>query len=157
MIRRPLVTLAMGLAFGCVQEPTVPRLRTQEITLRIESSTTVLAPGATDTITVVATSHLTEPVRIIFATNCQILLYVRTRSAHTVVPQGGTHTCIPVPSQMVIPAEGSVSQAFLWNGGNAFDAPGTTRLAAGEYFLLAEMNVGDVRTVAAAVRVTLLP
>jgi hypothetical protein len=158
MSLRPLTILAIVGVTGCVQSPTVPKIASQDITMRIRSSAASIALGQTDTITVTVTNHLTEPLRLVFETSCQILAYVRTQSARVVVPPSGTHDCVKVPSQLSIPSEGSVTREFLWKGMGAFEPPGSaTPLPAGDYFVTAEMTVGSFRASAGGVKVTLLP
>ena len=126
--------------------------------MQIRSSATAISAGQTDTITVTVTNHLTEPLRLVFETSCQILVYVRTQTARVVVPPSGTHDCVNVASQLVIPSEGSISREFLWRGMSAFEPPGSsTRLPAGDYVVTAEMIVGTFRASAGGVKVTLLP
>jgi len=157
MILRPLIPIAF-LATACVQDPTIPKLGDRAIELRVRVSTQQLAAGQSDTISINAINHLPDQVRILFNSTCQILVYIRTKTGDAVVPEGGDYDCIPVPSQLVIPGNGTVTQKFIWKGGTAFDPPGSpTRLPAGDYFVTATMDADGFSVLGFAVKVTLLP
>jgi len=157
MTTRPFIPLALLVTMACVQEATIPKIGEQVIELTIAVSHGELAPGQVDTITVSATNHLEQNVRLVFPTTCQILVYIRNRTSRLVVPEGGSYDCIPVPSQIVFPAMGTVNRQFIWQGGSDFVPPGTAaRLPAGDYFVTATMNAQGYSTSAFAVRITLL-
>jgi hypothetical protein len=157
MIPRPLIPLVL-LTTACVQDPTIPKLGDRAIELRVQVSTQQLAVGQADTISINAINHLADQARILFNTTCQILVYIRTKTGAAVLPAGGDYECIPVPSQLVIPGNGMVTQKFIWKGGTAFDPPGSpTRLPAGDYFVSAIMNADGFSVPGFAVKITLLP
>lgn len=142
---------------GCVQDPVIPKIGDDPIVLTMAFSTTTFRPGKPDTISVTATSTFTEAVALLFNTDCQILVTIRSATGAPVVPPNGQPTCTPVASQLRIPAEGSVTQRFVWTGVDRFLPTGsTTQLPAGTYFVSAAINATNYSTVAPAVKVELL-
>ncbi len=157
MARRPFVPALIIVSAACVQQSTVPKAPEQTFGLQIRVSSSQLAPGATDTITVSAMNPTADQVRILFPTSCQIEVFIRNTTSQTVVPPGGRYDCVPIPSQMVLPSNGTVEQIFVWKGGSAFYPPGSAqRLPAGDYFISATMVAQGVNSVAFAVKVSLL-
>jgi hypothetical protein len=152
--------IASVLLAACVQGPTVPKLGGGAIELKVRASLASLGPGESDSIVVTATNSLTEIARIRFRVDvpCQILVYIRDQSGRTVLPAGGQHSCVPVPSLLTIPANGSVDRVFIWKGGSAFEPPGSpTRLPPGDYFVSASMDADGFSVPGFAITVTLRP
>ena len=157
MTRRPFIA-SLLVAAACVENPTVPKLGGGAIELKVRASRAEIGPGEADSIVVTAINNLTEQARIRFRVDvpCQILVYIRDQSGRTVVPEGGQHSCVPVPSQLTIPASGSVSRVFIWKGGTMFDPPGSAnRLPPGDYFVSAAMNADGFSVPGFAVTVKL--
>lgn len=156
MTHRLLVVALAGLTLGCQQEPTVPKLGEDPIRLTLSLSTTSFRVGRPDTITVTATSFLTTPAELVFNSDCQILVTIRTTAGAAVVPPNGRHTCAPIASQLIFPPEGTVVRRFIWSGTSDFIPPGSVaRLPPGSYFISATINALNYSTFAPAVRVDL--
>lgn len=152
---RALLLLA-PLFLACSNEPTVPGIGEQLIELRVSPAPTTLAPGQSTTITATLTNTLDEEVLLIFPTTCQILVYVRNETGRVVAPEAG-HNCPRVPSQLGIPALGTVTRTIVWDGRGEFGTGGTTaRLPAGKYFVSARLEADNYRTVGFPVLVTLV-
>jgi hypothetical protein len=143
---------------ACVQSPAAPRVEDQPISLTVSVSTSSIRIGDTDTITVTASNRLSNQVRLVFPTTCQIKVYIRDARGRIHVPNGGRYECVPVPTQIIFPANGSVSRQFIWRGYDQFDPPGSqTPLPPGTYFVSAEMTADGYSTFAFPVRVDILP
>lgn len=157
MTRRWLSLALAPVIAGCTQEPTIPKIEEEPITLSMAFSTTTFRQGTPDTISVTATSKLTTSATIQFASDCQIVVTIRNQSGTPVVPPNGNPTCIPLATNLVIPAEGSVTQRFIWTGADTFTPPGsTTMLPPGTYFVSSSISALNYSTVAPAVKVELL-
>jgi len=160
MFRRwiPLALVAPLALVGCVQEPTVPKVGEQLITLSLSFNTLTFRVGRPDTITVTATSILATPATIGFNSDCQIVVTIRSQAGAAVVPPNGRPLCILRQTILTVPAEGSVVQKFVWNGSDQLTPPGgsSNMLPPGTYFVSAAINGINYSTLAAAVRVTLV-
>lgn len=157
MTRRWLSLAMAPLIGGCSQEPTIPKIEEEPVTLSMAFSATTFRQGKPDTISVTATSTLTDAATIQFASDCQIVVTIRNQGGTAVVPPNGKPTCIPVTTNLVIPAKGSVTQRFVWSGGDNFTPPGSsTLLPPGTYFVSAAINALNYSTVAPAVKVELV-
>ncbi len=157
MTRRWLSLAMAPLFWGCSQDPTIPKIADQPVTLTMALSTTTFRQGKPDTISVTATNLLTYDATIQFGSDCQILVTIRNASGAAVVPPNGRRTCIPITSNLVVPAGGSVTQRFVWTGGDNFVPPAaTTPLPPGTYFVSAAINALNYSTVAPAVKVELV-
>lgn len=156
MTRRLVVVALAALTLGCQQEPTVPRIGTPIIALTMSFRTTSFQVGRPDTITVTATSSFDQAARLLFNTDCQILLTIRNVAGDAVVPPNGRHTCLQLATSLVIPANGTVTRRFVWAGRTEFIPPGSSvALPAGSYFVSASLNATNYSTFAPAVRVEL--
>lgn len=142
---------------GCVQDPVIPKASVDPIVLSLSLSTTTFQRGKPDTIRVTATSALTQDAVLVYDNDCQILVTIRSEAGLAVVPPNGEHSCTPIPSQLRIPAEGSVTQTFVWTGLDRL-APtaSTTLLPPGTYFISARINAANYSTVAPAFKVQLV-
>ena len=156
---RLLIAALLLLTAACVQEPSVPKLGGGAVELKVAASADQIHVGEADTITVTAINNLDQQVRILFAVDptCQILVYVQTSSARTVVPERD-YSCIPIQSQLVIPSTGSVNRKFVWRGDTMLDPPGSeSHLPAGDYYVTAIMRADGFTVPAFSTKVTLLP
>jgi hypothetical protein len=160
MLRRLLAAaLAASAAWtaGCVQDPVIPKVGDDPILLSISLSTTTFRQGKPDTIRVTATNSFPEPVVLVYTNDCQILVTIRSASGVPVVPPNGQPTCIPLASQLRIPAEGSVTQRFVWTGLDRLLPTGsTTFLPPGTYFISAAIRATNYSTTAPAFKVELV-
>lgn len=149
-------TLAAAAA-SCTQDPTVPKLADEPITLSMAFTSTTLQLGTPDTITVTATSLLERPARLYFDSDCQIVLTIRSLAGAVVVPPNNVRTCNERLDSLDIPAAGIVTRRFVWTGTNTVTPPGgaSTPLPAGSYFVSSSINALNYTTVAPAVRVEL--
>lgn len=156
-LRTAVLAALASFGWGCVQDPVIPKARVDPIVLSIAVSTTTFRQGKPDTIRVTATSSFTQPVVLLFNNDCQILVTIRSAAGLPVVPPNGQPTCIPVVSQLRIPAEGSVTQQFVWTGLDRFLPTGsTTLLPPGTYFISAAINATNYSTFAPALKVELV-
>jgi len=160
MFRRLLAAaMAASAAWtaACVQDPVIPKVSDDPIVLSISLSSTTFRQGKADTIRVTATSSFTQPVALLYDNDCQIVVTIRSASGAPVVPPNGLPTCIPVPSQLRIPAEGSVTQLFVWTGLDRLLPTGsTTFLPPGTYYISAAINATNYSTFAPALKVELV-
>ena len=155
-LRRRLAPAAVLLA-ACIQEPTIPTVAEAPIALTMAFSTKAFRVGKADTISVTATSTFTAPARLLFATDCQIQLTIRSARGAAVVPPGGRPTCSGAASALLIPAKGTVTQRFVWTGlDQVLPTASTTTVAPGTYYVSAAINATNYSTVAPAVKVDLL-
>jgi hypothetical protein len=149
----------VALLCACQEDPTVPRLGTPVVELTLTATKQQIRIGEPDTIRVVARNTLTDAgVRLIFGSTCQILVFVHDSRGRVVVPAGGAHACLPIPSQLTIPASQSVTHSVVWTGGSAFTPPvPPTSVPPGTYFVTAQIRASGFSTDAAPVRVTVTP
>ncbi len=160
MTRRLLAAaLAASTAWtaACVQDPVIPKASVDPIVLSISLSTTTFRQGKADTIRVTATSSFTQPVVLVYENDCQILVTIRSAAGTPVVPPNGQPTCVPLPSQLRIPAEGSVTQSFVWTGlDRLLPTASTTLLPTGTYYISAAIDAANYSTFAPALKVELV-
>ena len=151
--------LVAALLGACQEGPTVSRIGTPIVELSVTATKQEIRFGEADTIRVVARNTLTDAgVRLTFGSTCQILVYVSDSRGRVVVPQGGEHSCLPVPSLLTIGASQSVTQTVVWTGGTAFTPPeSATSVPPGVYFVTASIRASGYSTDAPAVRVTVSP
>jgi hypothetical protein len=143
---------------ACVQTPAAPKVEERPITLAVRLSSPAIRVGDVDTITVTASNQLSNAVRLVFPTSCQVKVYIRDARGRTFVPEGERYDCVPIPTQIIFPANGSVTREFVWRGYNQFEPPGSgTPVPAGTYFVSAEMSADGYSTFAFPVRVEILP
>ncbi len=144
------------MALGCSQSPVVPKIGEQPIALSMAFSTTTLQLGRPDTITVTVSNSFDQTARLLFDTDCQVLVTIRSLAGTIVVPPNGVRNCSPIASSLDLPAMGSVTRRFIWTGTADFTPPGSsTALPAGSYFVSAAINATNYSTIAPAVRVEL--
>jgi hypothetical protein len=144
------------LLTACVQEATVPSMGDRVVELRVLPSAATLGPEEILTITASLTNTLDQTVVLGFNTTCQVLIYVRNDAGRIVTPEGGSHSCPGVSTQMTIPALATITREFLWTGRGEFGTGATgPRLPAGRYFVSATLNATNYSTVGFAVLVTL--
>ena len=103
MTRRWLSLAMAPLFWGCSQDPTIPKIADQPVTLTMALSTTTFRQGKPDTIRVTATNLLTYDATIQFGSDCQLLVTIRNASGAAVVPPNGRRTCIPITSNRSAP------------------------------------------------------
>lgn len=148
--------LLLGLLLSaCIQDPSVPKMRS-EVVLRLTVSRSSIRLGEADTIRVTATNNFGEPISIRFPNNCQVFAFIRDARGRIVTPAGGW-TCLPVASTLNLAKDEARTFTFVWTGNNVFagglqPAP----LPPGEYFATATMQAGDFVIHSPPVRVFLL-
>ena len=157
MTRRWFRFALAPLLWGCSQDPTIPKVEEEPITLSLAFSSATFRQGKADTIGVTAQSVLDYDATLQFATDCQILVTIRSASGSAVVPPNGQASCLPITSKLVIPAGGSVTQRFVWTGTDNFTPPGSSAvLPPGTYYVSAAIKALNYSTVAPAVKVELV-
>lgn len=151
------VTAPFALALtACVQEPTIPKVGDQPITLTMVLPSTTFRVGRPDTIHAVVTNLLNQQAEIRFNTNCQIVVSIRNAAGTLVVPSDGRSSCAPLLTSLVLPPESSVTQTFIWAGTTNFSPPGSpTALPPGSYFVSATLDGTNYSTFAPAIRIEL--
>lgn len=156
MVLRKLIPVLVGAAVACSNEADIPSLGEQVIELRVAPSLTTLQPGDSTLITATLTNTLDEDVLLVFSTTCQILVYVSNETGRVVTPAAG-HNCPGIPSQLPIPALGTVTRLVTWDGRAEFGTSGgAPRLPAGKYYVSAQLDAANYRTVGFPVLVTLV-
>ena len=156
MLRRLSVLGVLIAVTGCVQDPSVPRLGSDAVSLSVHASLREVHPGDVDTITVSAVNTTGAALRIVFSSTCQVLVYLKDATGRTVIPAAGGYDCVAVPSLLNIPANDSIVQQYVWDGGPAFiPPPTTTRMSAGTYFVTASLNGDVARAVSLGYRIDL--
>lgn len=157
MRSRLLIVALAAAALSCAQSPTVPKTGDQPITLSLALSATELTLGTPDTITVTATNTFTQTATLLFNSDCQILVTIRSLSGAVVVPPNNVRTCSSLGTSLDIPASSSIVRRFVWTGATDLTPPGSaTALPAGSYFVSAAINAANYSTFAPAVRVELI-
>jgi hypothetical protein len=152
-----VLAASAALTAGCVQDPVIPKVADDPIVLSISLSTTTFRRGKADTIRVTATSSFTEAVTLVYQNDCQFLVTIRSAAGTPVVPPNGQFSCTPIPSQLRIPAAGSVTQAFVWAGGDRLlPTASTTLLPPGTYYISAAIDAANYSTFAPALKVELV-
>ena len=145
-------------ALSCVQDPTVPKIGVDPVTITLSVSTQTLKLGAADTIRVVITNGLTSAVRLTFPSSCQVFVTIRSLAGDVVTPRDGRPQCLPVSSQLTLPVNGTQTFTTIWTGGFDFRPPDTTaKVPLGEYFVSAQLIANGYSTVAPAFKVAVVP
>ena len=143
---------------GCTQDPSVPRLGNDPVTLTLRLSTQTLQVGTPDTISVTVTNTLDQGVRLEFAGLCQVFVTVRNAAGDVVTPRDGRPECLPVPTTLNLAAGGTQVFTVIWTGGFRFAPPDTPeKVPAGAYFVSADLVASGYSTFAPSFRVDVLP
>lgn len=147
----PVVGLSV---LACQQEPTVPKLKLDPVSITLSVSTQTLRAGDPDTIRVVVTNNFDGTVRLLFPTPCQVFVTIRSQAGDIVTPRDGRPGCLPVGSQLTLPLGGSQTFTTIWTGGYDFKPPDTqAKVPAGAYFVSAALIASGYSTLAPAFRV----
>ncbi|HEX4935535.1 MAG TPA: hypothetical protein VFV33_20280, partial [Gemmatimonadaceae bacterium] len=130
MTRRTLAVAVAGMAalvLGCVQDPVIPKTGEEPIVLTLAFSTTAFKIGRPDTISVIATSTLTDTAAIAYGTTCRFNVTIRNAAGATVVPPNGQRVCIALQrvATDTFPPKGRIVRKFVWTGLNDFFPSGT--------------------------------
>ena len=150
-----LPTLA---AIGCVQDPTVPKIGADPVTITLSVSTQTLKLGAADTIRVVIKNDLTTAVRLTFPSSCQVFVTIRSQAGDVVTPRDGRPLCLPVSSQLTLPVNGTQTFTTIWTGGFDFRPPDTaTKVPVGVYFVSAQLIANGYSALAPAFKIDVVP
>ena len=151
--RFTLALLAAG-ATGCSQEPTIPKLDDEPVTMTIAASTRNFTLGKEDTIRVTITNFLDQVARLGFGSSCQVDVYIRSLEGVIVLPSGGRPLCLPGNTTLDIPAQGSITRSFVWDGRDSFvPTISTAFVQPGTYFISAEINALNYSTFVPALKV----
>lgn len=155
------VAVLATLAAGCTQDPVIPKTGTEPIVLTLAFSTTTFKIGKADTISVIATSTLTDSAVIAYGTTCRFDVTIRNAAGTTVVPPNGKRLCIDLQQVATdtFPPKGKITRKFIWTGLSDFIPTGasTTALAPGSYQISAAINALNYSTFAPPVKVDLIP
>lgn len=147
----PVVALA---TLSCQQEPTIPKVKLDPVSITLSVSTQAMRAGDADTIRVVVTNNYDGNVRLFFPTLCQVFITVRSQAGVIVTPRDGRPGCLPTGSQLTLPLGGTRTFTSIWTGGYDFKPPDTsTKVPAGTYFVSATLIASGYSTVAPAFKV----
>lgn len=147
----PIVALA---TLSCQQDPTVPKIGTDPVSITLSVSTQTLRLGDPDTIKVVVTNNVDAEVRLLFPTTCQVFITIRSQAGDIVTPRDGRPGCLNAVSQLRIPLGGSATFTTIWTGGYDFRPPDTSaKVPPGSYFVSAALIASGYSTVAPAFKV----
>jgi hypothetical protein len=147
----PVVVLA---TLSCQQDPTVPKIKLDPVSITLSVSTQSMRAGDADTIKVVVTNNVDGPVRLFFPTTCQVFVTIRSREGDVVTPRDGRPACLSAGSRLDIPFGGSTTFTTVWTGGYDFKPPDTqAKVPAGSYFVSAALIASGYSTVAPAFKV----
>lgn len=150
------IAAAFALATGCSQEPTIPKLDSEPVTLSIAASTRTFTQGTPDTIRITITNFLEQVARLGYANSCQVDVFIRSLEGTIVLPAGGRPLCLPGNTTLDIPAQGSITRSFVWDGRDSFlPTISTEFVAPGTYFISAEINALNYTTFVPALKVDL--
>ncbi|MGQ0646569.1 MAG: hypothetical protein ACT4P7_03300 [Gemmatimonadaceae bacterium] len=151
----PPVLLATS---GCIQEPSVPKVGLDPVSISLTVSTQTLRPGIPDTIRVTVQNNLEQPVRISFDNLCQVFVTIRNQAGDVVTPRNGRPQCLPVQSQLTLVSLGRQVFTTVWTGGFDFAPPDTqAKVPPGAYFVSAELRALGYSTLAPAFKVDVIP
>jgi hypothetical protein len=157
-MRRRSCLLLITAAAGCIQDPNVPRIGTDPVSISLAVSTQTLRLGAADTIRVTVKNNLSQTVRITFDNLCQVFVTIRNQAGDVVTPRDGRPQCLPVQSQLTLAANGSQVFTSVWTGGFDFSPPDTqAKVSPGAYFVSAQLIAVGYSTLAPAFRVDVVP
>ena len=147
----PVVVLA---TLSCQQEPTVPKIALDPVSITLSVSTQSLGAGEADTIRVVVVNNYEGQVRLFFPTTCQVFVTIRSQAGDVVTPRDGRPTCLAAGSQLTLPLGGTQTFTTIWTGGYDFKPPDTSaRVPAGAYFVSAALHASGYSTFAPAFKV----
>lgn len=142
----PVVVLA---TLSCQQEPTVPKVELDPVSITLSVSTQAMRAGDPDTIRVVVVNNFDGQVRLFFPTACQVFVTIRSQAGDIVTPRDGRPGCLAVGSQLTLPLGGTQTFTFVWTGGYDFKPPDTSaKVPAGSYFVSAALIASGYSTVA---------
>lgn len=156
---RVAISLLAALALlGCQQEPTVPRIGLDPVSLSLSVSTQTLQAGKPDTIRAIVKNNLTSTVRLTFDNLCQVFVTVRNQAGDVVTPRDGRPRCLAIQSQMIIAANATQVITTIWTGGFDFLPDDTTaKVPPGQYFVSAQLIARGYSTLAPAFKVEVVP
>lgn len=155
---RRLVLAVLPLVLACQQDLQVPRVGENPVSLELQLSTLTLARGATDTIRATVVNNLDQGIRLSFGNVCQVYVTIRNQAGDVVTPRDGRPQCLPVQSQLTLPAGGRQVYTTLWTGGFDFPPQDTpAKVPPGSYFVSAELIAIGYSTLAPAFKVEVLP
>jgi hypothetical protein len=147
----PVLALA---TLACQQEPTVPKIGQDPVSITLSVSTQTMRVGDPDTITVVVTNNYGAEVQLFFPTICQVFITIRSQDGAIVAPRDGRPGCLAAPSRMRLPLGGSLTFTSIWTGGYDFNPPDTpAKVPPGSYFVSAALVASGYSTVAPAFKV----
>jgi hypothetical protein len=155
MKRRFVLAALASASVGCQQNPEVPTFSQPPVQLTMSLSTTALAIGRNDTIRVTAMNNLDQGVQLQFRTSCQIEVVIRNMQGTRVVPPVNRPVCLPLTSTLTWPANGSITQTFVWTGGLDYLPSDTQqKVPDGTYFVSATMDALGYSTFSPAIKMT---
>lgn len=153
MRRRTSLLLATVVA-GCIQDPSVPKIGTDPVSISLTVSSQTLRVGAADTIRVTVKNNLTQAVRITFDNVCQVYVTIRDVAGDVVTPRDGRPDCLPIQSQLNLAAAATRVYTSVWTGGFDFSPPDTqAKVPPGTYFVSAQLIALGYSTLAPAYRI----
>lgn len=155
--RRSLILTAM-IFLGCQSDPVVPKVQQDPVSIQMTVSTQSLKIGDPDTIRVTIRNNLTQAVRLIFDSSCQVFVTIRSQAGDVVTPRDGRPSCLPVQTQLILQPNGTSVVTSIWTGGYDFKPPDTQeKVPAGAYFVSAQLIALGYTTLAPAYRVDVVP
>jgi hypothetical protein len=148
----------MAVAIGCSQEPSVPKLGNDPVTVTLSLSTRSMKAGSPDTIRATVTNTLEQSVRLTFPGQCQVFVTVRNSTGDIVAPRDGRPECLPLASALTLSAMGTRVFTTIWTGGYSFAPPDTPeKVPPGAYFISAELIASGYSTFAPPFKVDVVP
>jgi hypothetical protein len=154
-----LAALAALTSGSCVQEPTVPRLGEDPVTITLSLTSLTLRLGQPDTLRATIQNTLTQTVGFSFANVCRVYFTVRNQAGDVVTPRDGRAQCVAQRSTLTLPAGGRQVFTAVWRGGFDFvplDTPGVT-VPPGSYFVSAQFISEGYSVTAPAFKVDVTP
>lgn len=144
--------------FACTQEPTIPEIGEDPVSVSLQLSTLTLATGEKDTIRAIVRNNLDRSVRLDFPGTCQVYVTIRNANGNVVTPRDGRPECLPVPSVLTIAFGSSHQVEVVWSGGFMFDPASTQeRVPPGSYFVTAEVIADRYSTVSPPYKIEVQP
>lgn len=159
MVRRFLCGLGLSLGLSsCVQDPQVPKIGEDPISITLSLSSLSIRVGQPDTLRVVVANKLPEAVRLTFSNVCQVYFTIRDQAGGVVTPRDGRAQCVPQRGSLSLPVGGTRMYIAIWTGGFDFvplDTP--AKVPPGTYFVSAQLIADGYSALAPAFRVQVAP
>lgn len=156
MFRYLFATSLILLGSACGSDNLSGLDRSSGLTLGAAVSSSSLAAGQSDTITITLTNTTPVAVTLHFTSGCQILPYITDTQGNVLLPSGGGWMCTAALSQRSLAPHEAQTARFVWTGSTKFDAelPLST-LPSGTYYVSATLHASEAQLTTALLPVTL--